>query len=634
LASDAAATQAGSTRSAGEPLAADRQSYLQVSEGLGLAAVLALGGALLAMRLNHGWFPHDEGLLGQSAERVLLGELPHRDFDETYTGLLTYLHALAFKILGISMPVMRIPLFISALAWQAAVYRITVRFMTPLAAALVTLLTLIWSVPNYPASMPSWYNLFCATWGALALLKWLEVGRVRWLVLAGIAGGVSFLFKLTGLFFVMAGVVCIIALTATARSDEPRRPTLAWANAFVSAGLAALAVGLAMILAKSGFNDVFRFAVPVSMVAIAVVLREWTHTGGDARGRLNDLAGALTPFLIGAAVPVMLFSIWFALNGGLGALLEGVFVTPFRRTDFARAAPLGPIGLIGALPLVFLFWPRLPSGGIHRYVPLGLVSLVLVPALVLSATSRPAYVLVWWSAWSLPWLAGLVAVASASGWLSRTLRVQGRHARAIMVMSTAAVFALLVEYPFAAPIYTHYAMPLAIIAIAVLVAVLPGSPRPMQYLLLAFFIGFGLLRVVPNSTAYLGLTFKAREEHALLDLPRGGLWMPARDAYEYETVVGLVDENLRGRTLWAGPDAPEVYFLAGVQNRTRYMFDFFSHLPANSSVVNHIVEHDPGMVIVNRHPGFSLRLTEKTVADLSALYPERREVGRFLVMWR
>jgi len=69
--------------------------------------VLAVVAALLIVLtatlpgLMTGWFPQDEGQIGQAAERFLQGELPHRDFDDMYTGLLTVLHALTFKVLGV-----------------------------------------------------------------------------------------------------------------------------------------------------------------------------------------------------------------------------------------------------------------------------------------------------------------------------------------------------------------------------------------------------------------------------------------------------------------------------------------------------------------------------------------------------
>ena len=47
--------------------------------------------------LDRGWVPHDEGQFAQAADRILAGEMPHRDFDEMYTGGLSYLNAAAFR---------------------------------------------------------------------------------------------------------------------------------------------------------------------------------------------------------------------------------------------------------------------------------------------------------------------------------------------------------------------------------------------------------------------------------------------------------------------------------------------------------------------------------------------------------
>jgi hypothetical protein len=51
-------------------------------------------------------------------------------------------------------------------------------------AAGITLLAVTWSLANHPAPVPSWHNLFLATFG-IAALRFLEDGRRRWLVLAG-----------------------------------------------------------------------------------------------------------------------------------------------------------------------------------------------------------------------------------------------------------------------------------------------------------------------------------------------------------------------------------------------------------------------------------------------------------------
>ena len=124
--------------------------------GLTLALVWVIGAIYTASLLKGGWIPHDEGAFAQSAERVLMGELPHRDFDLGYTGGQSYLNAFAFWLLGTNLATLRIVLFIFFLAWVPAVYAIASRFVSPPGAGAATLLALTWSVANYPAAVTSW----------------------------------------------------------------------------------------------------------------------------------------------------------------------------------------------------------------------------------------------------------------------------------------------------------------------------------------------------------------------------------------------------------------------------------------------------------------------------------------------
>src|SRR5437879_9279414 len=168
-----------------------------------------LSATYLGMNLKRGWVPHDEGTLGQSAERLMRGELPHRDFNQPYTGGLAYLDAAAFRLFGVNLIVLRYILFAFFLLWVPAVFAIALEFCAPWPAAGITLLAVAWSVPNYPAAMPSWFCLFFATFGVLALLWHLHLMRPFWLVAAGLCGGVSFLVKTPGPYFV-AGVLLFL----------------------------------------------------------------------------------------------------------------------------------------------------------------------------------------------------------------------------------------------------------------------------------------------------------------------------------------------------------------------------------------------------------------------------------------
>ena len=178
-----------------------------------LVIVWVLSAVYVGVNLKlHGWIPHDDGAFAQSAgRRVLNGELPHRDFDEIYTGGLAFANALAFRILGsVNLGSLRIILFAVFLAWVPAVYYIASRFSGALASAFTTLLAVAWSIPNYPAAVPSWYCLFFATFGTAALLRYVDTRAHRWLFVAGLCAGFSITVKVVGLYFVVAALLFFI----------------------------------------------------------------------------------------------------------------------------------------------------------------------------------------------------------------------------------------------------------------------------------------------------------------------------------------------------------------------------------------------------------------------------------------
>src|SRR5208282_1273052 len=134
-----------------------------------LGAVFAITAVYVGAHIGSGWVPADDGILSQGALRVMQGQLPHRDFAEIYTGGLGVIHALAFRVFGVSLMSLRICAFLFFLAWVPAIYYIALRFTSAVAAGLIALVAVAWSYPNYPAAMPSWYNLFFATFGAAAI---------------------------------------------------------------------------------------------------------------------------------------------------------------------------------------------------------------------------------------------------------------------------------------------------------------------------------------------------------------------------------------------------------------------------------------------------------------------------------
>ncbi len=589
-------------------------------------AAVALTAAILAPVLLRGWYPHDEGALGQAAERVLLGEVPHRDFDEIYTGLLSYWHALAFRVAGVASEVLRWPLFLATLLWSALVHRLAVRALPGWAALLVVGVCVLWGVPNYPAPMPSWYNLFLATAGLYALIRWHETGATRWLLLAGVAGGLSFLVKLSGVAFVIgAGFALVFGTTDHARTGRARGGMV-----LVATGLLLVLAVLWRPLAAADARVVARLWLPLALLGAGLLAWEWHHPQ-PAVDRVRGLLRAFGPFLLGVAIPVSLWAAYLASVGALDDTLHAVFITSFRRVDSAAVLPPGLSQLLGTAIIALVLHPRAARASWFSAA----FAVALGGALLLeSGTSYAAYRTLWFAAWGLPLLAALWA----SGLLAASARATVRDARAeqALLVTFVAAAILLVEFPFAAPIYTLYALPLTLLALALLVRVGAPPPHPAPALaILGLVAVFGATRLYPGGVPRLGFHFAVTPDTVPLALPRSGLRVSPDDASQYGALLGSIEALAPGRVLWAGPDAPELYFLSGLPNRTRTMFDFLdADSAATLPLPARVARMGATLVVVKTAPSFSASPSADELATLRAHFPHERAHDGFLVFWQ
>src|SRR4030095_13666205 len=91
--------------------------------------MLAMAVVYLAWFVPRGWVPFDEGMLGQTAEWVLKGALPHVDYQEPYTGGLSWLYAALFRIVGVDLVNVRWLLYAAASLALALTYAVVRRFL-------------------------------------------------------------------------------------------------------------------------------------------------------------------------------------------------------------------------------------------------------------------------------------------------------------------------------------------------------------------------------------------------------------------------------------------------------------------------------------------------------------------------
>ena len=309
-----------------------------------LLVLVLLGAALLdaALFIDRGWIPHDDGMLGQAAVRVLTGELPHRDFHDVYSGALSYWHALSFVFFGIHLLSPRVLLLVCFAGFIAVAYGVARRFASPRLAAGVVLLSSVWSLPNYPAAMPTWYNLFLAVCGLWCLFRYIESGRSRWLLTAGVACGISVVFKIVGLYTV-AAVLMILALIESSNAEAPDREAgespdgrgYPWV---LAAGVSVYVILVAwLVRANPDAVTLVHFVVP--SLAVAWLTAWWVRHSGGSPGiglRLIRLARLIAIFAAGAVIPGALFVAPYVVSGAVEDLVLGTLVLPFRRLSFER----------------------------------------------------------------------------------------------------------------------------------------------------------------------------------------------------------------------------------------------------------------------------------------------------------
>jgi hypothetical protein len=104
----------------------------------------------------------------------------------------------------------------------------------------------------------------------------------------------------------------------------------------------------------------------------------------------------------------------------------------------------------------------------------------------------------------------------------------------------------------------------------------------------------------------------------------------------YTRVLQLIETHRAGRVVFAGPDAPEVYFLSDSTNPTRSVLDFLDTSGSSTGIelVSTLLERRVPIVVINSEPLQSPPLEPRTLGRLRRLYPESERVGRFEVRWR
>jgi hypothetical protein len=601
-------------------------------------AVFLLSALYAAKDLKRGWVPADEGTSAQSAERVLQGELPHKDFDEVYTGGLTYLHALAFRVLGTNLATFRYVLYLFFLAWVPATYYVALRFVSSPVASAVAFLAVAWSIPNYSAPMPSWYNLFFATFGLVSILRYIERGSRRYLFIAGLCGGLSFLCKVTGLYFI-AGVLLFLAFreqVAPANRSSRTTETVLY-RIFLVSSLFLYELLLVILLRRAHTAEIFLyFWLPGLATGAAVVWNEFSQVEARSR-RFAFLFLELAPFVAGFVLPVLVFLVPNLLTGTLFQFVQDVFVLPGRRFTYASMQPLAnPTMTILAIAADLVLIAAVFFVGKRIRTALGLLTLIGTPVILLIARVKHIiYMAVWHTIWVLVPIVMVLGVVLVL-WQSMRRQMDAIREQQIFLLLAVAAACNLIQFPFIAPIYLCYVVPLVILVVTALLSRLEDSPRLLVSAVFCFYLLYVMLEVTPGFIYAMGQRYAPDGQSAKLMLPRAGdLRVSPETARTYEELGALLAQHANGKYIYATPDCPEVYFLYGFRNPTRTLFDFNDDPEGRTQqILATTREHDVRVVVLNRNPEFSGSVPADLRTTLERQYPGHAEAGKFEVRWK
>ena len=549
-----------------------------VPDWLALAVALVVALAAIRSSLLSSWTPSDDGVLAQSAERVMRGELPHRDFIELWSGGLDYLNALAFRLFGVRLATLR---FVLAGAWLlalSAAYAIARHFLKPVGAATLTITIALLTLPWSPHPLPSWYNLFFALGGTLAVLEYERTRLHGWLIAAGIAAGLSCAVKVVGLYFIAAVLmftVWHIQDRAFASDDGPLFRAARPYRWFVSLALLLfLALIGALVQRNYSAPAIVHFLVPHLLLVALLFRREWNLSAGDDGARFKSLFSLLLPFFTGVGAVIAIWLIPYARAHALGDLVRGLLITPQLRFE-AVTYPLPGLTISGlaVAPLAILLggapFVRRPL----RRTDLSALAAVTVGVALLIFDGSPVVIMTW----NAMRLLTPLCVGLSVWWLMMPpvgFEIPREDQATLFFLCAVATTCSLVQIPFALYTYFLYFLPLIALATAALVTLQPAMPRAVGTAVLSFVLFFGLrpastLRARPNSQR------RAADATVPLALARAGILVSRDDSTRYVRLIHAVQLHVAGGALYVWHDMPELYFLSALPNPTRTMFELF-----------------------------------------------------------
>lgn len=490
-------------------------------------------------------------------------------------------------------------------------------------------------MPNYTAAMPSWFNLFLATFGTLALAKYIRKPAIHWLVIAGLCGGSSFLIKSIAIYYIAGALLFFVYREQALSRNESAPPhrTLLYL-AFLASCLALFVFALTKLVFSIGeIPEYLHFVFPGVLIALLLLYRERTPPAVSDGRRFVVILRMAVPFLLAALLPISLFFIFYWRHGALSALINGLFVAPFRRLLVTRVAPNGLIFEYPSVLAALLLTETAKLRGLPRTV-LSVLLALLGAAVLLGALSNDlAYLIGLTSALgAIPVLVVAALLALSAKPQFRQPGLEGDQQVALLLTMTA-LFSM-IQFPYSTPGYFWYVAPLVVLLAAALISRFSRPPHILLRVTIAFYLLFPIFVLRPR---FMGSRHPLDSDDTALILPRaGGLRVSKISATGYAELITFVKNLAGGKPILAAPDCPEIYFLSGAKNPTPVLYDSLED-PRNYERDIQAVLNRPNflkVVVVNDAAVSAVYQSQLLHSLVVARFPSSRRIGSFTVYWR
>jgi hypothetical protein len=471
------------------------------------------------------WYPSDEGIYANQAERIASGETLNVDVQDLHPGYGTFVNAAALRLSGVSLRSLRYPLIAAALVQALLAFTMLARRSVLLAASGAVATTAL-GVVQFLNPTPNWYCLMLA----FGVAHWMSVfprNSPYRLVGAGCLAGVIALFRqLSGVWVAMA--VIVIALLE--RPETPA-PTSRLARAVLTV-LLLLTLGF-LAATREAEPGVLVLFIPWPVAILVTAIR---------RVRLSDrqTASVLLQLMAGAALgaaPMLLYSL-VHLSGA--AWFRDTVVAAFHLGDVVGNQDGGP--WFAALTVAAA------NQAIHSLEAVKIANGIYWILLPLLATIN-----------------GALAI--------RTLQ-RAEHSSELVLPVLAAFYSLVALFMQNA-IYLYFTAGLTLTAVLWTV----GRSR---LAVRSTWAGLTILLTVVGVVYHAGQPYTRTPIQALegqrvstllrdCGLPRCGLRLDPTDVDPYRQLVGLIEDVVPPQApIVALPSDAELYFLSNRRNPFRF----------------------------------------------------------------